>query len=1016
MSYTPQYKMTVYTSKEVGTTTESTITQFNPTNFSTWDLKNVTVSDDAALGPDSVQTNASTFRETTTNGPHFVSASFTAGANSDVTVMLWVTGSNRSYGRLYLDNVGVGSYGVDFSLTGSGSVTPFSATSGSVLSSHIGIIPNGWAFIDMVVNVASVPTSLNVVVAAKTTSASSNQSYAGSTSNGFNLHGVWVGNAIPLAPSTTGPSGSAHTDDFRVATTQGITDFQPYMAIPSALGSRVSLPTGGSSIGELTVTLYDPIASGSGNAARWVTAFMGDDSGRNRLLGRKASVQESTDGGATWQPYFNGRVHDVSLSSALQYTLRIRDSIQSLKANVFTQKPSSSDIDYLLNETILPVGFDRAVGGLPTVTDPLHCTVTNLNPVYGAIGFGGQYAALLNVDGSHKVRDDNYTSEALRNAVNTTTDLYGIFSSRRTNCVATLTNLTAGNSGQYQVVSFTTLMDNNIERVDTITVSPAPYTGTDPFLTGWQVADNIQLTCLNAGSISDTNAMWLYDVHPVTVWKDLLDGKFNQSGSALKVPYDVSAFASLEADGSIPHANFRITKSDDMVDFIEKYICLPYGLAYGIHFEGTDAVIHPFRITYPEAALLPTTTITSDDLVATSGVTWSAGTPLSGIRYKAYEDQLLGVIVNDPSSSMAIGNAIRAGGDNQLVRPYELPYIHLNPADYEFGGSYLEIDAIGMRYFLTDDASYTNSRSGITAKAESQMTKYVSRFMNGCPSLTVTCVKNNKVNGLKVGDWVLVDLEKMPNTTIKQRGGTRLMQVAGIDSSMATRQLTLLDGALNSTMSSPSINSVASHPSGSGDAINVNITTTENADTELQFAPVTTGNPVPAAVSSEWLSAGTYNIDTTTVDIGIQVPMGKTTWVRARNHSPYTSDVKLPSPWVYAGSGVNLSAIAAPSSLSISAITPGSAHASWATGSNSANLELYLSSPSGSSLARIATLPAQSTSYDLYGLENYPSSSFTFGVRHVEGYNASSTTTADFSTSGSLNTLPSMSYMLVFIG
>ena len=109
---------------------------------------------------------------------------------------------------------------------------------------------------------------------------------------------------VPLTPV------SGHSDNFRVATIAGVSGYQPYLELPKGRRGRIDFLDRVVETGELTLRVLDKDAQTSG----WVTAFAGDSNGLERFGGKMVFVEESTDGGGSWSPFFTGRVHSVRVS------------------------------------------------------------------------------------------------------------------------------------------------------------------------------------------------------------------------------------------------------------------------------------------------------------------------------------------------------------------------------------------------------------------------------------------------------------------------------------------------------------------------------------------------------------------------------------------------------------------------------------------------------------------------------------------------------------------------------
>jgi len=65
----------------------------------------------------------------------------------------------------------------------------------------------------------------------------------------------------------------------------------------------------------------------------------------------------------------------------------------------------------------------------------------------------------------------------------------------------------------------------------------------------------------------------------------------------------------------------------------------------------------------------------------------------------------------------------------------------------------------------------------VNGRAVAYLKKYFDRNQFGNPLVQLTCIRNATTNGLKVGDFVLVDVDVLPNQALHTRGGTRIYQI-----------------------------------------------------------------------------------------------------------------------------------------------------------------------------------------------------------------------------------------------
>ncbi len=137
-------------------------------------------------------------------------------------------------------------------------------------------------------------------------------------------------------------AGAPHSDPFKIATRTGIAGFQPYMDFPTGRRGKIDLLSKKTDVGELSFDIIDMRTPAGGiNATRWVTAFVGDKEGTPRFARLKCYIEESLDGGVTWNPFFTGRVRSLALKSdsSIVYKLSLRDLSDDLSSATFTGLP-----------------------------------------------------------------------------------------------------------------------------------------------------------------------------------------------------------------------------------------------------------------------------------------------------------------------------------------------------------------------------------------------------------------------------------------------------------------------------------------------------------------------------------------------------------------------------------------------------------------------------------------------------------------------------------------------------
>jgi hypothetical protein len=501
---------------------------------------------------------------------------------------------------------------------------------------------------------------------------------------------------------------------------------------------------------------------------------------------------------------------------------------------------------------------------------------------------------------------------------------------------------------------------------------------------------------------------WL-STTPYTLLKDILDGAFSNDAT-LQVPYSLG---SLETTHPLPRSLFRITEATEAIEFIEKHICLPFGLGYAIE-PYLDGSIPRSRMRF-FSTRLPTSlsglpTITGDDVVANGKHDWSSDEPLLYVKGTYYGEQK-----NSVARDSADGS-----------QPFPAPTVtteYLTIVGLVTGSdATYRSDTLEFRGIRSVDNDATHQPSAVegqdshvyaTGLVRRFLTDYYDRYKSGNPKVALTCARTSIINDSQVGDYALVEVEALPNQAIHQRSGTRLMQCVGWNPNGLTIDVEFVDSGANSTMASPTLNSVGSTVA---NTLTVSLTTAVPAMVEYEIAVVAAGGSVPGAASHAWVLHTTEYINATTlVRDFVDIPEGRTVYVRVRAKSPIGNDLKLPSAWV-TSTGVTLNSIDTPTDLVLSAIHLKGAILDWVNTETDLPIEVWLASPAGTVTDQVALVPAGSTRYRLRGLDRSSSQSHRVGIRYVDAYAGfGAFATADFTAAGAPPQLDAPAAIVLYV-
>lgn len=201
-------------------------------------------------------------------------------------------------------------------------------------------------------------------------------------------------------------SAGGHVDLFQVTTQAGQTNWRPYLGTPKIRRGELDPLTKRVTVGQATVPMLDLRTNANrSQLQRWVTAFLGTLDGRNQFLGGKFYLEESTDGGATFSPYFVGRIDETHLDDPLWWDLILKDLCLDMDVEVFGSRPHAS-ATAVIEPLLCPIGISATYGQL-TATPLLSGTV-------GASSYTSQTAVrVITLDAASQGAAGNLVTRAL---------------------------------------------------------------------------------------------------------------------------------------------------------------------------------------------------------------------------------------------------------------------------------------------------------------------------------------------------------------------------------------------------------------------------------------------------------------------------------------------------------------------------------------------------------------------------------------------------------------------------
>ncbi|HNA49711.1 MAG TPA: hypothetical protein PK594_02545, partial [Mycobacterium sp.] len=815
--------------------------------------------------------------------------------------------------------------------------------------------------------------------------------------------------------------GAAHSDDFQVTTLPGVAGWQPYLDLPEGRRGRLDLKTRRLDQGQQTVRVLDA-RTGTANASRWASAFLGDSGGRPQLLGCLALLEESTDGGTTWADYFTGRINRVGLVDDLWLELQLRDPSSELNYEVFGTRPAAS-VSYALEPSVLPLGVTAAYGLLPAITR-----------MGGTWGTSGVLRTITLATGSTGFsRADNLVTRALvpgtiptggADKVPVQPGLRVRFTAGSTaNKEAELVAIEAkGGSSVGPNFKVSKLYVKVVDSSDPYYVA-LPNSGD----TANAATLSFEVRQVNPPTTEAvTPRIILADVHPVTVWKDLLDGKFSRLSAAGAVtrtfPCDSAAFTTLIADTSFPLCRFVVESPAKLQDWVERNILLPYGL--GAYLDASGQVV-PLDLRPPQSTP-SSTTITDADLQTEDALAWQVDREeaVTVVRVKTRTDYPVNV------AALYLGSDPIPEFNTALFTSAETEFVYPTFGNSDLGERTLTVEALGLRVFagetLTAGSAVQSRSEWVRSQADAIQLFFQAPYAAGPMFVTLPCRRTANTD-VQPGAWVVADCDKLPDPGSNLRGGNRLLRVVERSDYGLLRQLRCVDAGPGTIATAPTVATPAQEASNTYEGITVAVTlngSSEAATLWVNATSTSTGS-VPSATDAGWRLVTpvgqTSPLITATGTVTVRgLPSNRRIWVRVRTETGSTK--KLPSAYAFpAGTGyVATAAYTAPSALGSATVTTKSATLTWTVGTAALRTVVRIVGGASSGAADAATpvaltvLPPGTARYDLVGLDS-GGPWWHCDVYHIDPYGGSTSVAnlAAFQATGTAATAPTPAAVLV---
>ncbi len=513
---------------------------------------------------------------------------------------------------------------------------------------------------------------------------------------------------------------------------------------------------------------------------------------------------------------------------------------------------------------------------------------------------------------------------------------------------------------------------------------------------------------------SEDAPLWLMDVHPGELARDILEGDFSYlytanekaaglvpAGKAIgdqkrSFPYDAAAFAAMIADVTVPKQRFKITQRATAIECLER---LFLGSGYGFALDELGQVT-VFDLRLSSASLTGLATLTDDDQATDAPLEWEHGrdgaiTRMEAVFYEDIELTLGRVLSAKTGGSVGAiaGKAAPGATPTGRIFSRDRPLLLADFGRPDLGEEKTTLDLEGYRTGEGELVDGVARAQAIEAQVVKLLAELKGPFGAGPNEVGIRCRRSATVNGLRVGSLVLATLSRLPDPATNAYGGTRLLRVLEKWEEGLGVRLTLLDHGPNVVAVAPTLGALGAGAD-TKHQLTAALTLNANADpiaVEIAVTATSVGS-APAETSVLWKRFSTiYASATITVS---NLPPGSRVWVRARSEPRPTEHGRIPSAWVFSTGTdyVDTVGLTAPSALATSGISQLRATLSWTVGDATLWTELWLASPSTDATALVYLLPPGTSSWAVLGTVS--ADTYKAEIRHTDrmgGYSAFAT-------------------------
>lgn len=458
---------------------------------------------------------------------------------------------------------------------------------------------------------------------------------------------------------------------------------------------------------------------------------------------------------------------------------------------------------------------------------------------------------------------------------------------------------------------------------------------------------------------TDDTPLVIGDVHPVTLWRHLLEGLFGflwtptetlPPGRAYgdpRVPmaYNAAKFTELENDPTFMPLRFVVTERQPRGEFIEDHILRAANLAF--YFDG-DGAINPVNLRTP-SDLTGVPTVTDVDLVVGITKPWEYDRSSAITRVDAaYYTDVVKTKVESLEASPDFFPT-QPGVPFESFR-HTVSIIDLGRSD--LGDEPFDLDLTGFRAFTSESANGQPRTTYLQQQLYKLSLDTARPFGVGCPT-TPLAVKRGSVGDVMPGTLLKTSIRSMPDPATNKLGGLRLVRVTSRKEKKTYVEIKVMDLGSPTIAGIPTIAAPAQETGNNHTGVTITVTLNGNNDpVEAHYAITDTSvGSAPAEASALWTP-----IVSTPAVAGVEprylrqqvlvraagaysfrgLAPGKRVWIRGRSFPDARVNFILPSVWVAANSPgrVDLAALPVIANPVVSRQTAHTFRVSWEVAKN----------------------------------------------------------------------------------